>query len=141
MNIFSLRQMCPSKEFFLVRIFPHSDWIRKDTISPYSVRMRKNTGQNKLRIWTLFIQCSLFWSPVQDFFFIYLLWPFPNKLTLHSYSCPLQFEFFLFVKSILLIVPSVSNLPDLPSALSLIKVCSSNTVFNAGQPSTSLMFL
>ena len=25
------------------RIFPHSDWIRRDTISPYSVRMRENT--------------------------------------------------------------------------------------------------
>ena len=24
-------------------IFPHSDWIRRDTISPYSVRMRENT--------------------------------------------------------------------------------------------------
>ena len=23
--------MCPNTEFFLVRIFPHSDWIRKDT--------------------------------------------------------------------------------------------------------------
>ena len=32
---------------FLVRIFPHSDWIRRDTlsISPYSVWMRKNTDQ------------------------------------------------------------------------------------------------
>ena len=27
------------RSFFLVRIFPHSDWIR--SISPYSVRMRK----------------------------------------------------------------------------------------------------
>ena len=34
----------------LVHIFPHSDWIRKDTlrkISPYSVRMRENADQNK----------------------------------------------------------------------------------------------
>ena len=23
--------MCPNTEFFLVRIFPHSDWIRRDT--------------------------------------------------------------------------------------------------------------
>ena len=32
---------------FLVRIFPHLDWIRGDArrISPYSVRMRENTGQ------------------------------------------------------------------------------------------------
>ena len=38
---------CPNTEFFLVCIFPHSDWIRRDThISPYSVRMRENTDQN-----------------------------------------------------------------------------------------------
>ena len=30
----------------LVRIFPHSDWIRRDCISPYSVRLRENTDQN-----------------------------------------------------------------------------------------------
>ena len=29
---------------FLVRIFPHSDWIL--CISPYSIRMRENTDQN-----------------------------------------------------------------------------------------------
>ena len=36
---------------FLVRIFPHSDWIRRDTekilrISPYLVQIRENTDQN-----------------------------------------------------------------------------------------------
>ena len=34
--------------FFLVCIFPHSDWIRRDTFSricPYSVRMRENTDK------------------------------------------------------------------------------------------------
>ena len=38
-------------EFFLVRIFPHSAWIRRDTLylctSPYSVRIRENTDQKK----------------------------------------------------------------------------------------------
>ena len=29
----TLREKCPNTEFFLVRIFPHSDWIRRDT--PY----------------------------------------------------------------------------------------------------------
>ena len=28
------------------------------SISPYSVRMRANTEQKKLRIWTLFTQCK-----------------------------------------------------------------------------------
>ena len=58
--IYSLREKCPNTEFFLVRIFSLSDWIRRDTeilrISPHSVRMRENTGQLKLRIWTLFTQ-------------------------------------------------------------------------------------
>ena len=27
----SLRQICPNMEFFMVRILPYSDWIRKDT--------------------------------------------------------------------------------------------------------------
>ena len=43
----TLREKCPDTEFFLVRIFP------------YSVRMRENTDQRKLRIWTLFMQCGL----------------------------------------------------------------------------------
>ena len=30
---------------FLVRIFPHSDWIRRKRISPYLVRMRKSMNQ------------------------------------------------------------------------------------------------
>ena len=41
----SLREKCPNTEFFLVRIFPYSDWIRK---SPYSVRIRENMDQKKL---------------------------------------------------------------------------------------------
>ena len=28
---YSLREKCPNTEFFLVRIFPHSDWIWRDT--------------------------------------------------------------------------------------------------------------
>ena len=28
-----LREKCPNTEFFLVRVFPHSDWIRRDTHS------------------------------------------------------------------------------------------------------------
>ena len=39
-------QKCPNTEFFLVRIFP------------YSVQIRETTDQKKLRIWTLFTQCT-----------------------------------------------------------------------------------
>ena len=49
----SLREKCPNTEFLLACIFPHSDWIQRDTISPYSVRMQENTEQKELRIWTL----------------------------------------------------------------------------------------
>ena len=31
--LFSLCEKCPNTKFFLVRIFPHSDWIRRDTTS------------------------------------------------------------------------------------------------------------
>ena len=30
LNIYTLREKCPNAELFLVRIFPHSDWIRRD---------------------------------------------------------------------------------------------------------------
>ena len=39
----ALREKCPDTEFFLVCVFPHSDWIRRDT--SYSVRMRENIDQ------------------------------------------------------------------------------------------------
>ena len=32
---FTLREMCPNTKFFLIRIFPHSHWIRRD-ISVFS---------------------------------------------------------------------------------------------------------
>ena len=38
-----LREYCPNMEFFLVCIFPRSDW---------------NTDQKKLRIWIRFTQCA-----------------------------------------------------------------------------------
>ena len=47
------REKCSDMEFFLVRILPHLDWIRRDSISPYSVRMRENKDQKKLHIWTI----------------------------------------------------------------------------------------
>ena len=43
--VFSLCEKCPNTEFLLFRIFP------------YSIQIRKNTDQKKLRIWTLFTQC------------------------------------------------------------------------------------
>ena len=47
------------RSFFLVLIFPHPGLMRRNTISPYSSRIRENTDQKKLRIWTLFTHCML----------------------------------------------------------------------------------
>ena len=41
------REHYPNADFFLVRILPYSDWIRE------------NMDQKKIRIWTLFTQCTL----------------------------------------------------------------------------------
>ena len=53
----SLREKCPDTEFFwsvFSRIrTEHGDLHRK---SPYSVRIRENTDEIKLRNWTLFTQ-------------------------------------------------------------------------------------
>ena len=47
LGVFTLPEKSQNTEFFLVRIFP------------YSVQMRENTDQKKLRIWPLFAQCQL----------------------------------------------------------------------------------
>ena len=48
------QQQNQKTEFFLVRIFPHSDWIQRvRVVSPYA----RKYGLEKLRIWTLFTQC------------------------------------------------------------------------------------
>ena len=59
-----LREKCPNKEFFLVRIFPYSRWTRK--FKEYSERVRENTDQKKLGIWPLFTQFWLYWIIIQN---------------------------------------------------------------------------
>ena len=44
------------------RIFPHSDLIRRDIISPYSVRMRGNADQNNC-------EYGLFLHSVRDYLY------------------------------------------------------------------------
>ena len=46
----SLREKCPNKEFFLGRI-------------------RENTDERKLRIWTIFTKCFMKWLITKKFFF------------------------------------------------------------------------
>ena len=55
----ALREKYPNTDFFLVRIFPYSDWIDLLRKPRYSVGIRENTNQKKPRIWILFTQC---WS-------------------------------------------------------------------------------
>ena len=54
-------EICPNTEFFLVRIFPHSDWIWRDAkyISVFSSNARKYGPEKNLCIWTLFTQWEL----------------------------------------------------------------------------------
>ena len=46
----SLREKCPNTEFFLVRIFPHSNWIRKYTEYPaFGLDPERKYGPEKTR--------------------------------------------------------------------------------------------
>ena len=68
---------------FFWSVFSHirTEYKKMRSISPYLVRMRKNTDQKKLRIWTLFTQCYFqklnikdltddkkFWKIIKPFF-------------------------------------------------------------------------
>ena len=56
---------------FLVRIFPHSNWIRRDIpcISPYSVRMRENTDQKNSEYGHF--SCSVCLKITLTFYFVF----------------------------------------------------------------------
>ena len=54
----TLCKKCPNTDFFLVRI--SRIWTEYEEIrssSPYPFRIRENTDQEKLHIWTLFTYC------------------------------------------------------------------------------------
>ena len=53
----ALCEKCPNTEFFLLRIFLYSDWIRRFTIQS---EQRKIRTRKKIRIWTLFTQWNFF---------------------------------------------------------------------------------
>ena len=48
----TLHEKCPNTKFSRIR----AEYGEMRSISPYSVRMRENTYQKKLRIWTLFMR-------------------------------------------------------------------------------------
>ena len=58
----TLREKCPSTKFFLVLIFPHSDWIRRDT--SYLPVFSRNTGKHGPKK-----------TPYLDTFHVVLLFP------------------------------------------------------------------
>ena len=104
-------------EFFLVRIFPHSDWIQEiRSISPYSVRMRENTNQKKLRIWTHFTQ----WETYRELCQTSKMEPFANShLIFHN---KLQIGFW-----IRLWVTNKSSSPEVFLRKGVLKICSKFT--------------
>ena len=79
---------------FLLRIFPHSDWIRRDTL--YLSVCSPNTGKygpEKFRIRELFTQCK-FWTVHQKMYhsqtilprFAYIFHIFKSRLSLKTSS-------------------------------------------------------
>ena len=71
----SLRKKCPNTEFFLVRIFAHSYWIRRDTpyhsvFSPYSLQF--------FEVCLPQISLGPFFNTLPHLF-VDLLWVFPEK--------------------------------------------------------------
>ena len=87
----ALRENCLNAEFFLVCIFPHSDWIRRDT--PYLSVFCPNTGKygpEKTPYLDTFHAVLLYL--IYDFWEIYrdekqFLWHFPIIISLFSISC------------------------------------------------------
>ena len=108
---FSLREKCPSPEFFLVRVFP------------YSVRMRENTDQKKLRIWALFMQCSVCLLLNHDFIYQSVCIVFDIKFKDFFSKCD-QISCFLLIWSHLLKKSSMENFIFLCSVSRLVSVVS-----------------
>ena len=51
--VVALHENCPDTEFFLVRIFPHSEWVRRDIQSECGkIRTRKNSVFEHFSRWT-----------------------------------------------------------------------------------------
>ena len=95
----ALREKCPNTEFFLVRIFPHADWIRRDT--SYSVRMRENTDQKKLRIWTHFTKWKVHRSHYFSWFLKKKMQPKVNEFNINKFKKTLHFltQYSIFILS------------------------------------------
>ena len=58
---YSLREKCPNLRSFFWPVFSRirTEYGKIRSISPYSVRMRENTDQKRLRIWTLFVSLRI----------------------------------------------------------------------------------
>ena len=75
----TLREKCPNPEFFLVRIFPHSDWIRRDTRSASYTKISK---KGSITISTLRPRLGVNFS---NFTKIKLCWKWSFKEKLKAY--------------------------------------------------------
>ena len=95
----SLREKCPNTEFFLVRIFPHSDWIRRDIFFEFFIKdvfvfvwpiISSNMNNDVVRLLFTFgikwnIKSSVFaLEKITPLSFCYVRVSFPSNLLLLS---------------------------------------------------------
>ena len=98
----TLREKCPNMEFFLVRVFRHSDWIRRDTkyLSVFSPNAGKY-GPEKTPYLDTFTQWidSIFSPQDQEFSVLILrsLWlPMRGKLVFYMKIFGLTWQKFIY---------------------------------------------
>ena len=111
----------------LVRIFPHADWVLR--ISPYSVRMRKNTNQNNSKYghfsssgkghWKLKVVSEtlvVFWCQNPKAYTACLIFPWTKKLV-RLYSVFLILNVFLQISFLKFLEPTFPNMAEFSSIL------------------------
>ena len=101
----ALREKCPNTEFFLVRIFPHSDWIR---IRKNSVFEHFSLSENQvIYLWPWYIYSMMYLDALVSFavlaiiFYMYLL---KLDLNLPIYLCAWSYLLLLLLLLSLLFV-------------------------------------
>ena len=68
----ALREKCPNKEFFLARIFPHSDWIRRET--EYLSVLSTNAGKCGPEKTPYLDTFHTVWASLTSFFSSLIIW-------------------------------------------------------------------
>ena len=93
----ALREKCWNTKFFLVRIFPHSDWMRRDTLSECGKRQtRKNSVFGHFSRSAVHSICSFL---RQNFRTPWLYWPSPRLIMSNPKICWSTFSLCEFVST------------------------------------------